>query len=88
MFCCLLGGPNSNLGKTRDENTRGDHSGIFNPNSIHFVMKMPPRSTLENIFYFKKYCKVVITSLSCLEAHDGFFRLSMKEKFDFDVYLP
>jgi hypothetical protein len=28
------------------------------------------------------YHKVASTSPSCLEAHDGFFRLSVKEKFD------
>ena len=31
------------------------------------------------------YCKVASTSISRLEAHAGFFRLSMKGKFD--VYL-
>ena len=39
-----------------------------------------------------KYIRVAITSPSCLEAHAGFFRLSMKgkfvafwEKFDFHI---
>ena len=31
------------------------------------------------------YCKVASTSPSHLEAHAGYFRLSMKEEFD--VYL-
>ena len=38
---------------------------------------------ISNYFYtFIMYRKVTSTSPSCLKAHAGFFRLSMKEKFE------
>ena len=37
---------------------------------------------------FDKYRRFVSTSLSRLEAHDGFFRLAMKGKFDAYLLWP
>ena len=45
---------------------------------------VPEVKIISDQHYFK-YRKVANTSLSCLEAHAGFFRLSMKGKSD--VYL-
>ena len=38
--------------------------------------------------YHYMYRKVTSTSLSCLEPHAGFFRLSMKRKFHVYLLLP
>ena len=38
--------------------------------------------------YYTSYCKVASNSLSCLEEHIDFFRLSMKGKFDVYLLLP